>query len=811
MNRSPTSILFAACLALLVSGALPAQIPGTGPVTLGKLEAPAEATAGEAFQIKVPVQIANPYHIYGLTKMSEEWITRLQFKSEGYEVSVDGDIEAVPAPQLKSDGVMTYEYWEGGVTFTVPIVVKGAAGDAVLEVTVDYMACTWDNCLAPAKLTGQAKLSVVAGEPEEKEETSADKVAVVHAKGPESITVGEPFEVKLKLAIEEPWHIYGLKQVDVETPTAIKIVRGQGYQIVGEIKPDREPVHFKDETIAFDYWEREIEFTIPMKLNPGAGRPAGRAVKPAVELEVSFMACTHEECLFDDSHKVAIGDVSAALPVEEGEQPPTTSGTKPTTTKSVVQARFDADDVQPNRVFDLSIALPEGAVSSGTRLEPKSLLFSNSALKPEGKGRVVSGKDGLAAVFPVRVSATNAKEGDLGFGGYLKLPNKTVEFAGSVTVTNPLWGFLLIAAGAALLALLTPCVFPMIPITVSFFTKQAETSKKSPVSMGLLYAAGIIISFTAIGALFTVFLGPAGASEFALSWITQGLIGLLFVVFALSLFGLFEIQLPAGFMNMVGKAQGRGGSMGVWLLGMLFAVTTFTCTAPFIGGLLAGAATSGDYLRPVLGMLVFSTVLAIPFFFLSLFPSRLKKLPKSGGWLNSVKVCMGFIELAAALKFFGGMDMALGGEEGAFGMFTRGFIIAAWVAIFAAMAFYLFGMFRLPHDSPSDGKIGVMPLIFGLLSFTFAIYLTRGLDGSELNGDIDAYLPPETEYRRPEFKRQQVIDGILSSVGTVSVGGEAQVKGRTGLANKFKDQYAEALAEARRLDVPLFIDFTGPG
>lgn len=346
----------------------------------------------------------------------------------------------------------------------------------------------------------------------------------------------------------------------------------------------------------------------------------------------------------------------------------------------------------------------------------------------------------------------------------------------------PLGDFLLEAMLAALVALITPCVFPMIPITISVFTKQAEKEQGSVKLLGSVYALGIVVSFTAIGALLTLALGQDGASAFSLHWGTQIFIGVLFIIFALSLFGLFDLQLPAALTNLSGGARGKGGVLGVWLLGMLFAVTSFTCTAPFVALILASAATSGEWTRPVLGMVVFSSVLAVPFFFLSIFPGKLKALPKSGGWLNEVKVAMGFVEVMAAFKFIAAADAILG-----WGVFTRPFVLCTWTVCCLLLGLYLLGNFRLPHDSPRE-RTSVVHLLLAMVVLILGVYLFRGLLGANINWSIASYLPPDLE-------------------------GEANPRGAPGAAHAehFKNDYEGARARARELKVPLFIDFTGYG
>jgi thiol:disulfide interchange protein DsbD len=352
---------------------------------------------------------------------------------------------------------------------------------------------------------------------------------------------------------------------------------------------------------------------------------------------------------------------------------------------------------------------------------------------------------------------------------------------------------------AALLALLTPCVFPMIPITVSFFTKHAEHSRHRPIIPASVYCLGIVLSFTLIGLIFSLAFKTNAAAISQNPWVLGG-IGVLFIVFALSLFGLFELQLPAFFSNLVGSAQKRGGLLGIWLLGLLFAVTSFACTAPFVGTLLATSLESGQWVRPMIGMAAFSAILALPFFYLALFPSKLRSLPRAGSWLNQVKVVMGFIELAAALKFLGDMDRILHWD-----LFTRSFILSAWIAIFILVGVYLLGGFRLPHDSPRE-HTAVLAVLLALLSLSFSAYLARGIYGDPLAPGIDVYLPPEDPTRSDLGRRDALIKQI-KALG-LGAGGGGQT-GRVGMEDLFKNDYEGARAEADRLQVPIFIDFTG--
>lgn len=343
-------------------------------------------------------------------------------------------------------------------------------------------------------------------------------------------------------------------------------------------------------------------------------------------------------------------------------------------------------------------------------------------------------------------------------------------------LSQGLGAFLYLSLSMGFLALLTPCVFPMVPITVSFFTKQETQSRGESLMKSLVYCGGIVFTFTGLGLILAVTLGASGAAQFAANpWINLLITGI-FVAFAMSLFGMFEIQLPSSVLTRLSQVQ--GGSYGaILVMGFTFSLASFTCTAPFVGTLLV-LTSQGDWMWPILGMLAFSTAFALPFFFLALFPQGLSALPQSGGWLNSVKVVMGFMELAAAMKFLSNVDLVWN-----WGVISREVFIATWIAIFVMCAVYLLGKFRLPHDSPLE-SIGPMRLVFstGFLAFTF--FLLTGLFGAPL-GELDAFFPPY---------------GHQGAIAEIRSGGEKLNWG---------DDYEAALVEARATGKSIFIDFTG--
>lgn len=298
-----------------------------------------------------------------------------------------------------------------------------------------------------------------------------------------------------------------------------------------------------------------------------------------------------------------------------------------------------------------------------------------------------------------------------------------------------LLAYLAFAFGAGLLALITPCVFPMIPITVSFFSKKTTEGSKVNYGGALAYSLGIIISFTVVGLAMTLLFGASGVQKLATNpWVNVFLAGL-FVFLALSLFGLFELALPSAFVNKFQTGTRKGGWIGPALMGVTFSLTTFTCTVPFVGTVLL-AATQGDLLYPAFGMFAFSSAFALPFFLLALFPQALAKLPKSGSWLATVKAFMGFLELAAALKFISNVDLVYG-----WGWLTRPVFLAIWSTLLVLAGLYLFGWILLGHDGEKP-KVGLLRRGFALFSFVGAAWCLAGIQGKSL-GTFGSFLPPE--------------------------------------------------------------------
>jgi thiol:disulfide interchange protein len=366
---------------------------------------------------------------------------------------------------------------------------------------------------------------------------------------------------------------------------------------------------------------------------------------------------------------------------------------------------------------------------------------------------------------------------------------------------NSLLGIFLLSFLGGFAALLTPCVFPMIPLTVSFFTKQSKTRAKG-ISNAIIYGVSIIALYVSIGYLITVFFGPDALNAFSTNPWVNIVFFLLLVVFAISFFGAFEITLPSSWINKTDRASERGGLLGIFFMAFTLALVSFSCTGPIIGTLLF-EAFSGGIKGPLVGMFGFSLALALPFALFAAFPGWLNTLPRSGGWLNSVRVVLGFIELAFALKFLSTADMVWQA-----GLLKREWFLVSWIAIFGMLTLYLIGAYRLPHDSKTD-HIGVPRLFFTLFAFMFTIYLIPGLWGAPLKL-ISGFPPPPFYSEAPEgFGGKAIVSsGGGSEDGTVPKG--ADPAHCPFSLNCFHD-YEAGLAYAKQVNKPILLDFTGWG
>ena len=386
---------------------------------------------------------------------------------------------------------------------------------------------------------------------------------------------------------------------------------------------------------------------------------------------------------------------------------------------------------------------------------------------------------------------------------------------GGTVARQSLWWIFFTAFAGGLLALITPCVYSMIPVTVAFFTKRSKTRSEG-IKNAVLYSTSIVIIFTLLGMLITVLFGPTALNNLATNWIANLIFFLIFLIFGISFLGAFEIELPASWSNKTDSKAGTGSFTGIFFMALTLVVVSFSCTGPIIGNLLVIAAR-GSYWGPLIGMFGFSLALALPFAFFAFFPGKLNMLGKAGGWLNAVKVSLGFLELALALKFLSNADLAKGWR-----ILDREVFLSLWIVIFILLGMYLLGKIKFHHDDELPKNdfdlpyLSVTRLFFAIASFSFAVYMIPGLWGAPLKG-ISAFVPPmgtqDFTFSSPQNFSIKYKDSSTAELPRPVKYYERMkiyeppVVVQNGMITYF--DYDEALAVARKLHKPLMIDFTG--
>lgn len=353
-----------------------------------------------------------------------------------------------------------------------------------------------------------------------------------------------------------------------------------------------------------------------------------------------------------------------------------------------------------------------------------------------------------------------------------------------------LFAFFWIALGAGFLALLTPCVYPLIPMTVSFFTKQ-----KGGKGLAFLYGGFIVLIYVFFGTLLAFFAGASFANFLSTHWIPNMLFFTIFILFGISFLGAFEIVLPSNLVNSVDAKSDKGGFIGVFFMAFTLVLVSFSCTGPLAGSILI-AASQGAFLKPIIGMLGFSLAFAIPFTLFAIFPGFMQKLPKSGNWMNEVKVVLGFLEIALAFKFLSVADQVYHWH-----LLDREIFLAIWIAIFTALTLYLFGKISLPHDGPAK-NLSVPRTLFATAVLAFVIYLVPGMFGAPLKG-LSGWLPPMNSQ---DFKGSQTVESVEPKNEALY---SDFLELPLGLSGYF--DFEQAKAAALKANKPLFIDFTGHG
>jgi len=418
-----------------------------------------------------------------------------------------------------------------------------------------------------------------------------------------------------------------------------------------------------------------------------------------------------------------------------------------------------ADDAKAGPV-DVAVTARYQACTEKECLPRKAALTAQLTIDPKAKPVAVAVPVGWEAFTGQRSVATPRQADQAGAG------------------SEGLASFLLIAFGFGLAAIITPCVFPMIPITLSFFLNREGVSRGDSLKQAALFCLGIVVLFTGIGLSVAALLGPFGVLQLGSNPWVNAFIAAVFVVFGISLLGAFEITLPSALLTKMDKASQRGGILGTLLMGLTFSLTSFACLGPFVGALLAGSVQRGG-IQPALGMMTFAAGLASPFFLLALFPSYLKRLPRSGGWLARVKVVMGFVLLAWSLKYLSSIDQVL-----QWNVLTRERFLAVWFVMFLLPGLYLLGFLRM-EGIRQDEPVGAGRTLAGAAFVIFAVSLLPGMFGARL-GELDSYVP-------------------LAAENAQTLAGAKPGEGRVWIKNDFD----AAAAKARQEGKLIFVSFTG--
>lgn len=532
------------------------------------------------------------------------------------------------------------------------------------------------------------------------------------------------FEIVFSATIEAGWHLYS---TDIPeggpVSTTFNVDEISGLELVGGLTPRGKLVTVYEDVFGMDlsFFEGKGQFVQKLRATAADYKIVGY---------LNYMCCNDQNCL-----------------------PPTNiefTYTGKTKLASAPVAKTDEAEMEDEPVKNVVVEMPS-ADSPDETSETDTLSATTTEVKPA--------QDANSDWAPVLDELAAYEDGN---ADAMDMSLIYVFIAGFV---------------GGLLALVTPCVWPIIPMTVSFFLKRSQDKKKG-IRDAFIYGVSIIVIYVALGLIVTSIFGASALNELSTNAIFNIFFFLLLVVFAASFFGAFEITLPSSWSNKVdSKAESTAGLLSIFLMAFTLTLVSFSCTGPIIGFLLVEVSTTGNIIAPTVGMFGFALALALPFTLFAMFPSWLKSMPKSGGWMNSVKVVLGFLELALSLKFLSVADLAYG-----WGILDRETFLALWIAIFGLLGLYLLGKIKFPHDD-DDNKVGVIRFFLATISIAFAIYMIPGLWGAPLKA-VSAFSPP---INTQDFNLY-----------------ENEVEAA------YKD-YDEGMAAARRMGKPVMIDFTGFG
>ena len=498
-----------------------------------------------------------------------------------------------------------------------------------------------------------------------------------------TLAVGEA-EIVFTATIDKGWHVYSTDLGDGGPISAtFNVEKISGATVVGKLQPKGKEIASYDKLFEMNvrYFESTAQFVQKLKLTGGDYK---------IEGFLEFGACNDENCLpptqveFNFSGKAeAAKGAAATTPAEKVTAP--------------------AEETKPETQPATQTETPADTASTG----------------------IIGGADGPT---------------DINVAGNIDLWKPVIndlQSYGETTSQEDMSWFYIFITGflGGLLALFTPCVWPIIPMTVSFFLKRSKDKKKG-IRDAWTYGASIVVIYVTLGLAITLIFGASALNALSTNAVFNILFCLMLVVFAASFFGAFELTLPSKWSNAVdSKAEATSGLLSIFLMAFTLSLVSFSCTGPIIGFLLVRVSTTGSVVAPAIGMLGFAIALALPFTLFALFPSWLKSMPKSGGWMNVIKVTLGFLELAFALKFLSVADLAYGWR-----ILDRETFLALWIVLFALLGFYLLGKIKFPHDD-DDTKVGVGRFFMALFSLAFAVYMVPGLWGAPLKA-VSAFAPP---------------------------------------------------------------------
>lgn len=550
------------------------------------------------------------------------------------------------------------------------------------------------------------------------------------------------FELVMDAQIDFGWHLYALNTPEGGSQPLVFTFKnaGKDYELIGKTKQGNYQKEYSD---VFEVDEYFFTNTAQFKQLIKVTNPTLKEIKVALEGQT----CIDGRCVQEEDNLIFM---LPNIKVEE------------------IQVNAKQVDVKIEDKKPTETPIVKEVVVSAEKVDSLKEIVSE-VIAAEGKDTIQSSHSQL-------IKTTNKHEKE----------NKKKD----------LWTIFILSFLGGFAALLTPCVFPMIPMTVSFFTKQSK-NRAQGIRNAIVYGISIIIIYVGLGLIITAIFGIDSLNALSTNVWFNLIFFVILIIFAASFLGAFEIVLPNSLLNKIDRQADRGGIVGIFFMALALAVVSFSCTGPIVGSLLGESARQGG-IGPIVGMFGFSFAIALPFMLFAMFPGWMNSLPKSGGWLNTIKVSLGFLELAFAFKFLSNADLVLQMH-----LLEREVFLAIWIAVFGTWAFYLLGKLTLPHDTPQN-HISVGRLFMALLVSTFTIYLIPGLWGAPLK-ILSGYTPPMTYSESPDgvgFKNEVIIADFSKEKSTENVH-----KGPLGLM-AFHD-YEEGIAYAKKVNKPVLLDFTG--